>query len=367
MKTPYLFLLTFCLPLLVVSQSMQLVTGLSPALSESSGLSFIGDKLFTHGDSGNDAVLFEIDTLTGNPSRTIAITGATNIDWEDIQVSGDYLYIGDIGNNDGTRTNLRFYRVLLTDILEPENDAAAAEAIPYFYNDQTDFPSQPFATQFDAEAFIAVGQEIYIFTKNWDNEETNVYYMGSLVGPQEAVRIGSFDSQGLVTGAWYDFNEDRAHLVGYTLLLQSFTIAIDIDADFSNGIFNPTRTSASVPNNYSTQIEAITSTGDGKYFVTAEQSVFFDPSGMYRFSDVVVGVNNPKELVGRIFPNPAIGMVHLDFQNFHRAEIFDSSGRLIYHVNQPQVNLSQWESGVYIVKVFDKNQVLVTNSRIAVY
>jgi hypothetical protein len=31
--------------------------------------------------------------------RTVAITNATNVDWEDIAQDASYIYIGDIGNN----------------------------------------------------------------------------------------------------------------------------------------------------------------------------------------------------------------------------------------------------------------------------
>ena len=71
---------------------------------ETSGLLFLNGKLITHNDSGDDSNLYEIDTITGNITRTVSVSNATNIDWEDIAQDDTYIYIGDFGNNNGTRT-----------------------------------------------------------------------------------------------------------------------------------------------------------------------------------------------------------------------------------------------------------------------
>jgi len=57
---------------------------LPATISETSGLLFFNGKLITHNDSGDAANLYELDTITGNITRTININNATNVDWEDV-------------------------------------------------------------------------------------------------------------------------------------------------------------------------------------------------------------------------------------------------------------------------------------------
>jgi hypothetical protein len=47
--------------------------------------------LVTHNDSGNQANLYEIDASTGIVIRTVCITNATNVDWEDIAQDASYI------------------------------------------------------------------------------------------------------------------------------------------------------------------------------------------------------------------------------------------------------------------------------------
>jgi len=75
----------------------------------------------------------------------------------------NYIYIGDFGNNAGTRTDLKVYRVDISDYFT--NDTVNAEIIHFTYADQTNFSNQIYAHNFDAEALISIGDSLYIFTK----------------------------------------------------------------------------------------------------------------------------------------------------------------------------------------------------------
>jgi T5SS/PEP-CTERM-associated repeat protein len=72
--------------------------------------------LWTHNDSGNAPDLFPT-TPSGANLGTYAVTGTTNTDWEDIAlgtgpVAGtQYIYIGDIGDNNNDRSSISIYRV----------------------------------------------------------------------------------------------------------------------------------------------------------------------------------------------------------------------------------------------------------------
>jgi hypothetical protein len=125
-------------------------------------------KYWTHNDSGDGPFLYLIDEQ-GELFGVWRVAGAQAIDWEDIsigagpEVGRNYLYIGDIGDNDSIRKEIVVYRVA-----EPDQDngnsgkakpqiTGPAEAIHLRYPDGSH----------DAEALLvdpATGT-IYIVTK----------------------------------------------------------------------------------------------------------------------------------------------------------------------------------------------------------
>ena len=95
------------------AQDLGALCVLDGSIEESSGMIFLDGRTITHNDSGGGAILFEVDQQTCKVTRQVAIANATNRDWEDIEQDGTYIYIGDIGNNNGTRQDLKIYRILI--------------------------------------------------------------------------------------------------------------------------------------------------------------------------------------------------------------------------------------------------------------
>ena len=86
-------------------------------IKESSGLSAseCQDVLWTHNDSGNDALIYALST-SGESLGTWRVEGAQNTDWESIATYRDpggncSLILGDIGDNDENRGEVEIYRV----------------------------------------------------------------------------------------------------------------------------------------------------------------------------------------------------------------------------------------------------------------
>jgi hypothetical protein len=158
------------------------VVQLEVGLLETSGLIFLNDKVITHNDSGTDPKLYEIDTITGNISRTVVVNNATNTDWEDMCMDANYIYIGDFGNNAGARTDLKIYRVLISDYNSTVNDTVSAEVINFDFANQTSFTPSLYTTNFDVETLISLGDSLYVFTKNWGNSETSYYAISKSPG-----------------------------------------------------------------------------------------------------------------------------------------------------------------------------------------
>ena len=86
-------------------------------IKESSGLSAseCQDVLWTHNDSGNDALIYAMST-EGRHLGTWRVDGAQNVDWESVATYKDpggkcFLLLGDIGDNDETRGEVEIYRI----------------------------------------------------------------------------------------------------------------------------------------------------------------------------------------------------------------------------------------------------------------
>lgn len=137
---------------------------LEEKLSEISGLEQLNEStLVAINDGGNKAELYLLD-LQGNPIKTVIVSNASNVDWEDLARDNKYLYIGDIGNNKNNRKNLCVYKVKIDDILNSSD--VVAEKISFNYFDQKEFPPSKQELNFDAEGMIIYRSAIFIFSKN---------------------------------------------------------------------------------------------------------------------------------------------------------------------------------------------------------
>ncbi len=88
--------------------------------------------LWTHNDSGDDAFIFAIDEK-GAALGTWRVAGAENKDWEDIAAFKDaqgkcFLYIGEIGNNELERSEMKVYRVAEPSVSESNRNTRRANA-----------------------------------------------------------------------------------------------------------------------------------------------------------------------------------------------------------------------------------------------
>lgn len=241
-------------------------TRLSDTLSESSGLIQIDGKFFTHGDSGDEPIVYEIDTLTGCINSMYKVPGATNIDWEEITRDDSFVYIGDFGNNAGNRKNLVVYKLRIQDLLNRDT-AALVGKIGFSYANQTDFSNKTFQTNFDAEAMIATDSGLYIFTKNWGNFKTYVYKCPKETGAYSIRLVDSFNIGGLTTGASYLKNTDQLILCGYTF---NAPFVLICDSFLKNGFFRKVKRQ-SFDELGNIQIEAIAHLDANRVFLTSEK------------------------------------------------------------------------------------------------
>lgn len=128
------------------------------------------DTYWVHNDSGDSARFFAIHR-NGDPIQPatkmayngIVVEGATNIDWEDITIDGDTLYLCDVGNNLNMRRDLTVYAVKEPNP-EKVRSVPVISRIPIAFPDQTEFPPAKL-WNFDCEAVAAHKGKLYFVTK----------------------------------------------------------------------------------------------------------------------------------------------------------------------------------------------------------
>jgi hypothetical protein len=185
-------------------------------LTENSGMVMIGpDDYVGLNDSGHDAELFVFSMHRKSGTRKVKVTNATNVDWEEITTDEQYIYIGDTGNNDGHRRDICIYRVRIDDV--KKKSEVTADKLSFRYEDQTSFKASN-KHNFDCEALVCVEDSLFMFSKNRGDLRTNVYGILKVPGEQVAVHRGSFEANGLITGAAFrtKYGPRELALVGYT-------------------------------------------------------------------------------------------------------------------------------------------------------
>lgn len=336
----------------IKAQEVTLLSTLSDTIRESSGLLYLNQRIITHNDSGGAAVLYELDSLTGDVAREVHISNAGNVDWEELSSDENYLYIFDFGNNNGNRTDLRIYRVAIADYLL--GDTLIAEITDFSYSDQSDFTSAPYTSNFDAEAACIVGDSIYIFTKNWGDKHSNIYSLPKVPGNYVANKIGSIDAQGLVTGATTNEENQTLMLCGYQFP-EVFVIELPLCAFIAADFGDFSRYEISVPSTTSIQIEGITYRNSISYFLSSEES-FFGSSSLLSLATSGLNLAEEEKKESRflnVYPNPANEELNMETSDLAVLQVFSAEGCLLFASGNTEgfctINTTNWNSGIYYV------------------
>lgn len=151
-------------PIFLLAATVQKTHRLPKDLKEISGWVFANDStLIAHNDGGNDPKIFVLN-LDGSIRHKVSVTNAGNTDWEDIALDQKgNLYLGDFGNNNNTRTDLKILKVSLKKVLD--NEDVEAKFIEFSYPEQKDFPPKLAEKYFDCEAMSFYDDSLYLFTK----------------------------------------------------------------------------------------------------------------------------------------------------------------------------------------------------------
>lgn len=201
----------------------EMIKTLTAPLTESSGLTTINDMLYTHNDSGDTPTLYVLDTL-GALKRATTFKNLKNTDWEGITNDANYVYVGDFGNNLGTRKDLTIYKIAMTDL---ENPDAIAQKITFNYDTQTNFTARNRNHGYDLETIIAINDHLILFSKDWTTQQTTIYKVPKEAGDYTLRPQGTIPVNNLITDAAYN-GKNRIVLCGYDNSLQPYIFILEI-------------------------------------------------------------------------------------------------------------------------------------------
>lgn len=339
------------------------------SLNESSGIIYFNGKLITHNDSGGNNELYEVDLVSELVSRTVTISNAQNVDWEDITQDANSIYIGDIGNNvSGNRTDLKIYKISKSDYLSM--NTVTAEIIAFSYSDQTDFTAKSSNnTEWDAEALVSFdASNLIVFTKNWVNGITKGYLVSKTPGTHSLTPLTTtLSSDGLITGGTFNPLSAKLYLVGYNNILQPFVWECKNFA--GSDVFSGTNTQTQLSSLAQEQAEAITFIDENSYLITSES--FLITSGPFTVSDYAKlisfstndvalssDVNLDLNQFG-LYPNPVKDVLHIKGSEIASIQVYDTKQVKLYEGNNFLIDMSQLSSGIYFVNVHFNNHTSV--------
>jgi hypothetical protein len=346
----------------------------NPQLYESSACDFSGGNHFWSLDDSGGPYLYRLAD-DGSLTRTVTITNASNRNWEDIthDSSRTYMYVGDFGNNNCDRTNLRIYRIPYPS--SSTMTSVAADLISFTYPDQHSFPSH--WMNFDAESFFHYHHKLYIFTKADGSAVgyTKMYTLPETPGSYCATLVDSFYTNDRTTSA--DISPD-----GSSVILISNT-HIHIFRNFTGDhFFDGTHTQLTISGAW-TQKEGVCFSSNNEIYMTDENNG--SGNHLYRVDlstwiptvippppapTTTTGVDEVNAPSAGAYPVPADQFVKIWVKNISpdklSVAIFDLTGKMIYEtpfensVAMQTIQTSLFPTGVYFYKVYSEGKEVQT-------
>lgn len=366
----------------ISSHPEMFISPLPSMVKENSGIIFFRDRIWTHNDSGGKPEIYGIDTATGKIVQTIKLTGAKNIDWEDIAQDAHHIYIGDFGNNRGNRQDLKIYKIPKQEILAQEDQKIKKyEVISFSYGDQQSFEKRMNRNDFDCEAMVAAGDSLFLFSKNWADQQTKMYVLPTNPGNYTVYPREIFDAGGLITGAGLSPDGSQLALIGY-IDYESF---MWLFRDYrGTNFFSGRHLRVNFPDMVFVQTEGICFVSDDGLLISCEESADF-PSlfsinadslwtkaenqlGDY-FSGNILISGMPPEVSRRLnvdllkLPDPDF---HFELRNRRWEKLDEGFGRKDKHNRKVRISMKtkHLENGLYFLKIESGEHSLIRKVRV---
>ncbi len=258
------------------------VVRLPAVLIESSGIAMTTPgKVWSHNDSGNENKLYCVGT-DGLLLRTITISNANNVDWEELAMDNQKrLYICDVGNNNNNRTDQTIYR-----IPDPESfvqNTVTSEIIRFSFEDQTSFPPPPSEWNYDLEAVIWHDDSLFMFTKDRTTPfagYTKMYKIPATQGTHIAKSAGSRYLGNNLSSAWVT-SADIHPATGKLVLLVNNRLIVF--SDYPGNRFLEGKVTEYSFTKLPGQVEAIIFQSESKLYMT-EEGIGSTPGFLYEIT-----------------------------------------------------------------------------------
>ncbi|MBP5535743.1 MAG: T9SS type A sorting domain-containing protein [Bacteroidales bacterium] len=236
---------------------------LNEALTGTSSLFRWQDAYWSANDHGT-LVFYNIDTTTAATIGTLPTSLEIN-DVEDIAQDETYLYLGDFGNNMGSRTDLRILRLSKSSLIDGQ---PVVDTIFFSFADQTNFTYENMETDYDCEAMACLGDTLYLFSKQWTTKGTTCYAVPKEPGTYVAQPRGTAMVNGYVTGACLLADKRLLLLCGYDGTLTPF---IYMCYDFQGANFFGAQKRKVVVDQMGLQVEGISTANGLNVYLTNER------------------------------------------------------------------------------------------------
>ncbi|HEY5688183.1 MAG TPA: T9SS type A sorting domain-containing protein [Yeosuana sp.] len=338
-------------------------------VSQSSGVIYYNNKIITHNDSGGANALYEMDPTSSVVTRTVTISNASNVDWEDITQDDNYIYIGDIGNNYGNRTDLKIYKISKADY--DASNSVSAETINFSYANQTNFTWNLDTTPWDAQSLISIdANNLLIISKNWDTYVAQAYLVPKTPGTFDLSALSStlYDTSypnDLINGGTYNPLTNKVVLIGYTWNTSTFDVLQPFIYECSgftgNDVFSGNNNRYDISSSFPReQTEAIDFMDENTYYVTSEYYsetyMGFTASNDGKLievttSDSALALNDVDAEAISLYPNPTAEMVHINMPETAQVEVYNMQAQRLIHTNRGTVDLTAFRPGMYLFKI----------------
>lgn len=329
-------------------------------IPQSSGLEWTDGKLWTHNDGGSSNDIFSVDTTTGQIIQKVYIDNYPNTDWEDITADSSYIYVGDFGNNNGTRTDLKILKIKKSDITTGSTVHLNAQAIRFNYTDQTVFTSSS-THNFDCEALVSIRDSLYIFTKDRGDLATRVYKLPKVPGNYHVSPHTNYPVDGLITGADYNPLTQEVVLIGY--LSGHTNPFLWFLNDFRGDLFfSGNKRRIEIGSGQQWQTEGITCLPNNRFFISCENAGTIQSS--IWLSHKPLGTINPVIDVSdptiSMYPNPTSDLLQLDHLTDPTPyQLWNLMGQCVQSgvLNSANniLNLQALPAGIYLLGLKTKN------------
>ena len=346
---------------------------LAPELGNTSALLYWNGGLWTCNDHGSLA-LHRLDTMTGETLQTVGCDTSFN-DMEEVVQDSDYFYFGDFGNNhEQLRGDLRILRLRKSDLTQ---GFCRFDTIAFTYSGYDpggEGAGRLPSTDYDCEAMVAVGDSLYLFTKQWTSQQTTCFALPKEPGTYTALPRFSIDIEGMVTGACHlvfpspEGTKQVLALCGYNLFVQPFVFLV---YGFNgNAVNEGLQIKLPLDNPMGTQTEAIASSDGLHYWLTNESFNHFginQPAQLLRLdlSDYLSDYLHPDSTQSQglspvsiddggitVHPNPTDGVVTIDHASVEKVEVLDSTGRLLLQSDDSRtLDLQELDAGTYLLRI----------------